>query len=744
MSDQALSAEPRPDFCVTVFDDVQANSLHLRGTTWPALAERLCDPPERPSKEDCYLIKLAKFGGKRTQHGSLRSNGNMVEVYGIEADYDAGIVAIEEAAETLRHAGVEAVLYTTPSHKADAPRWRVLVPLSHAYRPEERRRFVGVLNALLGGILAPESFTDSQAYYWGRVSGRPFIALRTPGIAIDLLASPPEPQFPNAKPKHSAEPTHDAEARGALGPDDLGLDDFAQVERHAAIARVDDATLEELGDAMTAIPADDRDTWIRMGQALASLKGTRWARHARQLWIEWSATSPKHDAQKDPAVWDNMTGSRSDFRAVFAEAQRSGWINERHRAPPGAAARSRRIKADAVAGDGVILTSGEVLEPESVTWLWRDWIAKKKLQILAGPPGMAKTTIALAFAATVSVGGRWPDGSPCAQGHVLIWTGEDGIEDTLLPRLIAMGADRSRIHFVMGRREDGKEVAFDPATDMPLLMAAAEQIPDVALMILDPVVSAVAGDSHKNTEVRRALQPVVDMAAAAGMGVLGITHFSKGSQKNDPVERVTGSIAFGAVARVVLAAQKVKSIDGDAGRFALVRAKSNLGPGGGGFAYSVDRAPLPGYENIQASRIVWAEALEGDARDLLAGPDMDAVEEQQERDEGERLMRELLNQGEVLSSSVKAAMKTEGYSDKQIRRIRKLLGVTSRRKGFGEAMKSYWAMPAHNAAPGVSSGAHSSHSRPASQAGTNGTNGHQTASAEFADLLDDDEGLEGD
>ena len=60
-----------------------------------------------------------------------------------------------------------------------------------------------------------------------------------------------------------------------------------------------------------------------------------------------------------------------------------------------------------------------------------------------------------------------------------------------------------------------------------------------------PIVSAVAGDSHKGAEVRRALQPVVTLAQRLGCAVLGITHFSKGTNGRDPVERVTGSIAFG-------------------------------------------------------------------------------------------------------------------------------------------------------------------------------------------------------
>ncbi|MBE0629709.1 MAG: AAA family ATPase, partial [Burkholderia vietnamiensis] len=98
------------------------------------------------------------------------------------------------------------------------------------------------------------------------------------------------------------------------------------------------------------------------------------------------------------------------------------------------------------------------------------------LHILAGAPGQGKTTINLAFAATVTVGGRWPDGTRCEAGNVLIWSGEDDPADTLLPRLLAMGADPGRVFFVTATRVDGEVVPFDPARDMVQLTAEAERI----------------------------------------------------------------------------------------------------------------------------------------------------------------------------------------------------------------------------------------------------------------------------
>lgn len=336
--------------------------------------------------------------------------------------------------------------------------------------------------------------------------------------------------------------------------------------------------------------------------------------------------------------------------------------------------------------DGVVLLSGADLTPQPVSWLWRDWLALGKLHILAGAPGQGKTTIALAMAATVTIGGRWPDGSRCDRGNVLVWSGEDDPADTLLPRLIAAGADKRRVHFISGTRTNGELQPFDPATDMAQLAAQASRIGDVRLIVVDPVVSAVTGDSHKNTEVRRALQPLVDLAASIGAGLVGISHFSKGGQGQDPASRVVGSVAFTAVARVVLVAAKVRGDDGEDRRI-LARGKSNIGPDDGGFEYSIAQVEaLPG---IQASRIEWGAAVQGTARELLREPE-DETEEANAQDAASAFLREVLGDDVVPVKAVEAEGKAAGLAWRTIRRASDALGVVKRR---GAENRWYWSLP---------------------------------------------------
>lgn len=347
---------------------------------------------------------------------------------------------------------------------------------------------------------------------------------------------------------------------------------------------------------------------------------------------------------------------------------------------------AKRIKKVTPVQDGVILLCGDSLTPMPIAWLWRDWLALGKLHLLAGAPGQGKTTIAISFAATVTHGGRWPDGSHCPAGNVLIWSGEDDPADTLLPRLIAAGGDRSRVHFVNGTRINGEMQPFDPARDMNALQAQAEQLGDVRLIIVDPIVSAVTGDSHKNTETRRALQPLVDLAANMNAALVGITHFSKGGQGGDPSQRVLGSVAFTAVARVVLVAAKVKSEDGEQDRRILARSKSNIGPDDGGYEYHLEQSePLPG---IQASYVTWGTSVQGSARELLSDPNEQDGGEKNAIESATDFLREVLKDGITPCKTIQAEGKDAGISWASIRRAADSLEVIKTKGANGW----YWKL----------------------------------------------------
>ena len=314
-----------------------------------------------------------------------------------------------------------------------------------------------------------------------------------------------------------------------------------------------------------------------------------------------------------------------------------------------------------------------------------------RIHVLAGAPGTGKTMIALALAATVSTGGRWPDGTRCEAGNVLIWSAEDDIADTLAPRLIAMGADMQRIRFVGDKSTmEGRE-PFDPARDMPMLLRAVADAGEFKLLIIDPIVSAVAGDSHKNAEVRRGLQPLVDIGHKLGAAVLGISHFSKGTAGREVTERVTGSLAFGALPRVVLAAAKRPEDDGG-GRI-LARAKSNIGPDGGGFTYDLAPGEIVAHPGIKVHVLQWGNAMEGSARELLASAeDTSDTEGRSAADEAASWLDTLIEEegGQVDRRDVMKAANAMGFKERTVHRAREALGLVVLQTGFGKDKRSIW------------------------------------------------------
>ena len=349
-------------------------------------------------------------------------------------------------------------------------------------------------------------------------------------------------------------------------------------------------------------------------------------------------------------------------------------------------------------GAKVKLICAADIQPEPIRWLWHEWLAAGKFHVLAGPPGTGKTTIASALAATLTCGGRWPDGSVAEVGNVLIWSGEDDPKDTLVPRMMACDADRKRVHFVDGVIDGVDACEFDPALHMEMLELEAAKIGNVKLLIVDPIVSAVAGDSHKNAEVRRGLQPLVTLAVRLDCAVLGISHFTKSTSGRDPVERVTGSIAFGALARLVFAAAKMPENDQEGGSRIFVRSKSNLGPDDGGFRYDLGQIELNDYPGVHASKLSWGAIIEGSAKDLLGRAEATAnTEDEADGESGELThvvwLRELLTYGQKAAEECKAEGKAAGFSDKQIRTAREKLRIKPHRHGYGKDGVWMWSLP---------------------------------------------------
>ena len=260
---------------------------------------------------------------------------------------------------------------------------------------------------------------------------------------------------------------------------------------------------------------------------------------------------------------------------------------------------------------------------QSINWLWPGRIARGKVSIIAGNPGLGKSQLTASLAAIVTTGGIWPvDNISCQPGSVILLSAEDDPGDTIGPRLKAAGADLTKVRFlkcVQTKNKQGKrlEKLFSLKTDIANLDKFLEEIQNVALLIIDPITAYLGEtDSYKNAEVRALLSPLSELAAKHNLAVLAISHLNKAAGQ-DPLMRVSGSLAFVAAAR---AAFLVAQDPNDDNRRLLLPMKNNIGNDKTGLAFSIESYVLE--NDIQTSRIVWeSEAVEVKAHEIMKPQD---------------------------------------------------------------------------------------------------------------------------
>lgn len=190
-------------------------------------------------------------------------------------------------------------------------------------------------------------------------------------------------------------------------------------------------------------------------------------------------------------------------------------------------------------------------EEEEVEWIWNQRIPKAKITLLAGDGGQGKSFTTLGLAAALSTGTQLPEGSPREPISTLIWSGEDTPADTMRPRARLAGADLSRIHIIGDVDENGITRSFC-LSDIPTVASILQERPEIGLFVIDPI-SALLGehDTYKDSAVRAALQPLVDLTVKYKVATLLVMHLKKG-EETSALHKISMSIAFGALARSVL------------------------------------------------------------------------------------------------------------------------------------------------------------------------------------------------
>ena len=351
---------------------------------------------------------------------------------------------------------------------------------------------------------------------------------------------------------------------------------------------------------------------------------------------------------------------------------------------------------------GVNLIAGVDVEPENIEWLWKDYIPRDMTSILAGQGSAGKTTFMMYAAAVVTRGGHWPDGTPAPEGNVLICSSEDGIADTLMPRLLANNVNRQRIHFLDDMFEQGNRRRFDWERDLPKLEKKIEEIGNVALVIIDPIIDIISGDMNKVQVVRRGLYSLFDFAKAQNAAIVGITHVTKKSKGKDPVDRITGSGAWVHAVRNALLAVRIESgFNGHKDSSVLVRAKTNIGPIDDGWVYHITPCEINFKGKlISTTRVVWeTEPIRGSAKEIIRMAEGDDSSNQGigvELNRAIQFLRNILASGARRLQEIQTMAKSENISDASLKRGKQELKVRTKKIAAtipGDSPYFTWSLP---------------------------------------------------
>ena len=311
------------------------------------------------------------------------------------------------------------------------------------------------------------------------------------------------------------------------------------------------------------------------------------------------------------------------------------------------------------------------VEPEQVTWLWHPYIARGKLTILEGDPGLGKSWLTCALASAVTRGRGLPGCAPFEASNVLMLSAEDGLGDTLRPRLDAVGADVRRIHAL------NEPLTFDTSGLLRLEAVIIERPP--ALVIIDPLFAFTGGkvDIHRANECRAISAPLALIAERHGCAMLAVRHLGKSRGGGHALNAGIGSIDFTAAARSVLLVGRDPD---DENKRAIVQTKDNLAPHG----------PSVGYK-LEGDRFFWT----GES-DLTAGRILSVVSNEDERSalsEAVDFLRSALSNGEREVDEVKAEARRAGVSDATLRRARERLNLKAIRQGTpGTRQRFVWRL----------------------------------------------------
>lgn len=314
----------------------------------------------------------------------------------------------------------------------------------------------------------------------------------------------------------------------------------------------------------------------------------------------------------------------------------------------------------------------DTIDAEPVEWLWKPFIARKKLTAMTGEEGIGKSWITCALASIVSHGGWFPNTEQerVEPENVLFLASEDGLKDTLKPRLTSVKAEQSKVFTV------ANHFSFDDMGILRFYNLIGEIRP--ALVIIDPFFSYLKGGLNINlsTEIRPITSRLSEIADEFNSAFLLVRHIGKARGMGEARNAGLGSIDFRAVCRSELLIGKNPENQSEG---AIVQIKNNLSEYGKAVGYQIKDGELLFMDtDLTAERLLQSAKNE---------------DERHEQGEAVAFLREVLATGEMYVKDVQMEARNYGITDKMLRTARGKLGVeiTKRGNAFGK-QKFFWSL----------------------------------------------------
>jgi hypothetical protein len=465
---------------------------------------------------------------------------------------------------------------------------------------------------------------------------------------------------------------------------------------------------------MTAVLAsDDHRSWMLDAARgdVVSDAALAYVRSIRAIRVHWADDDP----ELDQALAEGDARHADDPRRYDTAGLGPRVVEADPATTAAFVARTRPFRATRLAD----------VRAERVRWLWPSRLPAGKLVTLDGDPDVGKSTLILDVVARLTTGRPMPgeDLAAVPVSDVVLLAAEDGLADTIRPRLDAAGADVARVHHldaVPAYDDDGQVVAWVPPS-IPEDLGALEALiveTGAVLVVVDVLMAYLSGraDSHRDQDVRRALAQLGEIAERTGACVILLRHLRK--SRGSAMYAGGGSVGIIGVARAGMIAA-VDPDDETGARRVLARAKGNLAPPYPSLAYTLVPDEVRG-----CARVEWLGESAHTGDQLLAPPP--DAEDRDKIDEATDWLRDVLDRPRKRAEVV-AEGRPEGYGEKMLERAAKRLGVVSERDQQVQGRPATWSLPGY-ATPVIRQATLSDNTQPSDQGKHADSKGYATTS----------------